>query len=168
MPHQVFVGLGSNLADPRAQLAGAATRIAAIQGVRLIALSSLYASAPLGHAEQPDFVNAVARLATGLAPKALLAELQAIEAAHGRQRSFRNAPRTLDLDILLFDQCIDDDPLLTLPHPRCHQRAFVLLPLTEVAPDCVIPGKGPARDWIPACADQQITPIGPFPPLSAR
>lgn len=163
MQHDVFVGLGSNLDAPQRQLSRALAEIARIDGVTLEATSSLYGSAPLGYRDQPDFVNAVARLGTTLSPYALLGELQRIEQQQGRQRTFRDAPRTLDLDIVLFGQLRQLDAELRLPHPRCHQRAFVLLPLLEIAPDCTIPGLGAARDWLPHCADQRIVRIGPFP-----
>ena len=156
MQEDVYLGLGSNLARPREQLRDAVHSIAAIDGVTIRAVSSHYGSAPIGYDDQPDFVNAVARVATTLSPSALLSALQAIEQAQGRQRSFRNAPRTLDLDIVLFGDLQQDDPLLTLPHPRCHERAFVLLPLQELAPDCEIPGHGPVAALIPRCADQRI------------
>lgn len=162
MDHDVFLGLGSNLDTPEHRLRRAVAHIARVPGVHLRGVSSLYRSAPLGYTEQPAFFNAVVRLGTGLAPTALLAALQRIEHEHGRTREFRNAPRTLDVDILLYDQLRQDDPALTLPHPRCHQRAFVLLPLLELAPDCVIPGRGPARDWLPGCSDQAIEKLGPL------
>jgi len=162
MNHDVFIGLGSNLEQPERQLRRAVACIAALDGVRLSGVSSLYDSAPVGYAEQPPFVNAVLRLATRLTPQALHARLQEIEQAQGRRREFRNAPRTLDLDLLLYDQLCQDDPSLTLPHPRCHERAFVLLPLLELAPDCVIPTRGKARDWLAGCAEQAIRRLGPL------
>jgi 2-amino-4-hydroxy-6-hydroxymethyldihydropteridine diphosphokinase len=110
--------------------------------------SSLYRSAPIGHAAQPDFVNAVAQLETGLPAARLLAELQELEARHGRQRSFANAPRTLDLDILLYGELSLDSPDLKIPHPRMHQRAFVLRPLLEIAPQLPLS--------LEACADQKV------------
>jgi len=161
MQSQAYLGLGSNLDAPRAQLRAAVEAIAALDGVELLGCSSHYASAPIGYDAQPDFVNAVARVATTLSPQQLLAALQGIEVGHGRRRSFRNAPRTLDLDIVLFGELQQEDPQLTLPHPRCHQRAFVLLPLLELWPDCVIPGKGPARDLLAGCADQRIERLPP-------
>jgi 2-amino-4-hydroxy-6-hydroxymethyldihydropteridine diphosphokinase len=160
MPHDVFLGLGSNLQEPARQLRAAVTRIAGLDGVTVTGCSSLYASAPLGYADQPSFLNAVLRVSTRLAPAALLAALQAVEAHQGRTREFRNAPRTLDVDILLYDALCQDDPRLTLPHPRCHERAFVLLPLLEIAPDCRIPGRGAARDWLPGCCDQEVRRLG--------
>lgn len=163
MTHDVFIGLGSNLAEPARQLRRAVGQIARLDGVRVTGLSSLYASAPVGYADQPTFLNAVLRLDTGLTPRQLLGRLHVIEQDQGRTREFRDAPRTLDLDLLLYDQLCQDDPIATLPHPRCHERAFVLLPLLELAPDCVIPGRGPARDWLAACAGQGISKLGPFP-----
>ena len=162
MQHDVFLGLGSNLQQPERQLRRAVAQIARLDGVRLTGVSSLYRSAPVGYADQPPFLNAVLRLSTRLAPKELLGRLQALEQDQGRTREFRNAPRTLDVDILLYDQLCRDDPALTLPHPRCHERAFVLLPLLELAPDCIIPGRGPARDWLAACAGQDIRQLGPL------
>ena len=107
----------------------------------------------MGHAAQPDFVNAVARLETGLPAERLLAELQAVETRHGRQRSFANAPRTLDLDILLFGNATIQSGALTVPHPRMHERAFVLKPLLEIAPQL------PFTAQLDACADQQVERI---------
>jgi 2-amino-4-hydroxy-6-hydroxymethyldihydropteridine diphosphokinase len=160
MTHDVFLGLGSNLAEPAQQLRRAIDQIAQLDGVSLVGVSSLYESAPVGYANQPSFINAVVRIATRLSPDELLSVLQVIELDQGRTREFRNAPRTLDLDVVLYDQLQQDDPRLTLPHPRCHERAFVLLPLLELAPDCVIPGRGPARDWLAGCADQGIHKLG--------
>jgi 2-amino-4-hydroxy-6-hydroxymethyldihydropteridine diphosphokinase len=113
----------------------------------------------VGHADQPDFLNAVARLETGLGAEALLGELQAIEQRHGRERSFANAPRTLDLDLLLHDGGAVSTPRLTLPHPRMHERAFVIAPLAEIAPDAEVPGHGRAADLLARCAGQRIERI---------
>src|SRR5688572_25557939 len=113
---------------------------------RLAAISSLYASAPVGHAEQPDFVNAVAKIETALDPRPLLDALLAIERRRGRVREFPNAPRTLDLDILLYGELSVNEPGLNIPHPRMHERAFVMIPLAEIAPNAVIPGVGRAAD----------------------
>jgi 2-amino-4-hydroxy-6-hydroxymethyldihydropteridine diphosphokinase len=130
-----YVGIGSNLEEPETQVRKAFDELDRMPHTRLARKSSLYRSAPVGHAEQPDFVNAVARLETGLPAERLLAELQEIEARHGRRRSFRNAPRTLDLDILLYGALSLDLPNLKIPHPRMHERAFVLRPLLEISPD---------------------------------
>jgi 2-amino-4-hydroxy-6-hydroxymethyldihydropteridine diphosphokinase len=129
-----YVGIGSNLQDPRAQVRAAFQELDRLPHTRLVRKSSLYRSAPAGYAAQPDFINAVAQLETGLPAERLLAELQEVEARHGRQRSFANAPRTLDLDLLLYGDARIDSPGLTVPHPRMHDRTFVLKPLLEIAP----------------------------------
>ena len=154
--HTAFIALGSNLDDPESKVRQGIAALAELPQAQLVAASSLYRSAAHGHADQPDYINAVAQLSTGLAPQALLAALLAIEQRFGRERTFRNAPRTLDLDLLLYDAQTMAEPGLTLPHPRMHQRAFVLAPLVEIAPACVIPGKGPAADWLARCAGQPI------------
>jgi 2-amino-4-hydroxy-6-hydroxymethyldihydropteridine diphosphokinase len=151
-----YVGLGANLDEPRRQVEAALGELGALPQTRLLQASSLYRSAPVGYADQPEFVNAVAELDTGLDALQLLAELQAIEARHGRSRSFPNAPRTLDLDLLLLEDKVFSGSDLRLPHPRMHERAFVLKPLLEIAPDVVIPGRGPAREALKACAGQQV------------
>ena len=142
---RVFVGLGANLGDPVATLDAAVAALAALPGTELVAVSAYYRTAPVD-ASGPDFVNAVAELRTSLAPQALLLALQAIEQAHGRERPFRNAPRTLDLDLLLYGARTIDEPGLTVPHPRLHERAFVLEPLAELAPGFGVPGHGPVRE----------------------
>jgi 2-amino-4-hydroxy-6-hydroxymethyldihydropteridine diphosphokinase len=156
MPHSAFIGLGSNLEDPHSQLQRAFAELDRLPDTRLVARSSLYRSAPLGYADQPEFVNAVAQIATALTPQTLLQALLEIEREHGRERTFRNAPRTLDLDILLYDDMRMHEHGLTLPHPQMHLRAFVLQPLLEVAPGCVIPGIGSAQQALRNCADQQL------------
>ena len=137
-----YVGIGSNLDGPREQVKQAFEALARLPQTRLARRSSLYRSAPLGYADQPEFINAVAELESSLSPEELLGNLQQIEKRHGRQRSFANAPRTLDLDLLLFGGEIRQSAGLTLPHPRMHQRAFVLKPLLEIAPQACIPGIG--------------------------
>lgn len=129
-----YVGIGSNLEHPRAHVMSAFDELDKLPHTRVVKKSSLYRSAPLGYAAQPDFVNAVAQLETGLPAERLLAELQGLEARHGRKRSFANAPRTLDLDLLLYGSLSLALPQLTIPHPRMHERAFVLEPLLEIAP----------------------------------
>ncbi len=155
-----FVGLGSNLAHPRRQLARAMRAIARSPAVRVVALSPNYTSAPVGcDAPQPDYVNAVAALRTTLGPRALLAALHRIERHQQRRRGFempRNAPRTLDLDLLLFGRRRLRQPDLTLPHPRMHERAFVLRPLADVAAAATIPGRGLARRFLGAVGAQRI------------
>ncbi|MDP1647385.1 MAG: 2-amino-4-hydroxy-6-hydroxymethyldihydropteridine diphosphokinase [Rubrivivax sp.] len=156
---RVFVGLGANLGDPRATLAQALQALAGLPRTRLVAASPLYRSGPID-AQGPDFINAVAELDTTLAPRELLQALQAIEQEHGRQRPHRNAPRTLDLDLLLYGQRLIDEPGLTVPHPRLHQRAFVLLPLADLAPDLVHPRLGRLQDFRGRVADQAIQVLG--------
>jgi 2-amino-4-hydroxy-6-hydroxymethyldihydropteridine diphosphokinase len=133
-----YVGLGANLGDARAAVRQALDELGALPGTRLVRASSLYRSAPVD-AGGPDYLNAVAELCTSLGPHELLAELQRIEQAAGRERPYRNAPRTLDLDLLLYGALRLDEPVLTLPHPRMRERAFVLLPLAEIAPAQVDP-----------------------------
>jgi 2-amino-4-hydroxy-6-hydroxymethyldihydropteridine diphosphokinase len=151
---RAYVGLGANLGEPRRQLQAALDELNRLPQTRLTAASGFYRSAPLGHADQPDFLNAVAELDTGLPPEVLLDCLQAIETAHGRERSFAGAPRTLDLDLLLYGDAALATPRLTVPHPRMHERAFVLRPLAEIAPQAIIPARGTARDLLPACQGQ--------------
>ena len=148
-----YVGVGSNLNDPRVQVLQAFTELDGLPNTRVVRKSSLYRSAPMGHAAQPDFVNAVAQVETGLPAERLLAELQAVEARHGRERSFPNAPRTLDLDLLLYGTARIASPALTVPHPRMHERAFVLKPLLEIAPQL------PFTAQLDACADQEVERI---------
>ena len=159
MPHIVFVGLGSNLEDPRDQLLRAFTELDELPDTRLIARSSLYRSAPLGYPDQPEFVNAVAKIATTLTPQVLLQTLLKIEHRHGRERIFRNAPRTLDMDVLLYDDKQLHEHGLTIPHPQMHLRAFVLQPLLEIAPDAGIPGIGRAAMALEECKDQVLEMI---------
>ena len=132
---QAYVALGSNLEQPAEQIRAALAALAALAGTRVLVHSSLYLTTPVGYLDQPDFINAVALLETSLSPHALLDALMQIEAGFGRERSFRNAPRVLDLDILWYQDTVLDDPQLLLPHPRMHQRAFVMVPLAEIAPD---------------------------------
>lgn len=151
-----YVGLGANLGnDPGATLTQAALHLAALPGCRVAALSSIWRSAPVD-AEGPDFLNAVIALDTTLAPLELLDALQAIEQAHGRERPYRNAPRTLDLDLLLYGDEVLTTPRLTLPHPRLGERAFVLRPLLEIAPDLIGLASGTA--W----QSQRIERLGPL------
>ena len=151
-----FVGLGANLGEPESGVREALGQLDSIPHTRVVKSSSLYRSQPLGYAAQPPFVNAVAQLETGLPAERLLAELHAIEARHGRQRSFPNAPRTLDLDLLLFGNAVIDTGNLKVPHPRMHERAFVLLPLVEIAPEAGVPGRGAAKTLLEKCTNQGL------------
>lgn len=153
---RAFIGLGANLGDPARALAAACAAIAALPGTTLRQVSALYRSAPVGGGG-PDYLNQVAEITTALAPLALLQALNAIEQAAGRERGERNAPRTLDLDLLLYGDSADrqcpprvdaTNPSLILPHPRLHQRAFVLMPLAEIAPGVLVPGLGTASELL--------------------
>jgi 2-amino-4-hydroxy-6-hydroxymethyldihydropteridine diphosphokinase len=155
----VYVGMGANLGEPRAQLLSAWEALGRIPDTQVIARSSLYRSAPIGYADQPAFLNCVARLETALPAQSLLAQLQQIERGLGRARSFPNAPRTIDLDLLLYGTETLDTPNLTLPHPRMHERAFVLVPLLELEPGATIPGRGKAAELLRKCAGQSIERI---------
>lgn len=154
-----YVALGSNLADPQGQILEAFGELDRLPQTRLIRCSSLYRSAPVGYLDQPDFINAAAEIKTRLGPHELLAALLEIEHRHGRVREFANAPRVLDLDILLYDGLVCHECGLTLPHPRMHQRAFVLQPLHEIAPHCVVPGHGAVAELLEDCAGQHIERI---------
>ncbi|MGH8738993.1 MAG: 2-amino-4-hydroxy-6-hydroxymethyldihydropteridine diphosphokinase [Burkholderiales bacterium] len=154
-----YVGLGSNLVRPREQVLAALDELDRLPQTHLVSHSRIYRSAPLGHEAQPDFVNAVARFDTELEPHRLLAELQAIEKRHGRERSFPDAPRTLDLDLLLYGDAVITSASLIVPHPRMHQRAFVLRPLAEICPSVSIPGRGTAEQLLRACAPQDVEPM---------
>ena len=143
-----WIGLGANLGDARRGLANAASALDEIPGTRLLQRSSLYRTAPIG-AEGPDYLNAVVHVQTTLTAPALLSAIQAVERRAGRERPYPNAPRTLDLDLLMYGDAQVDSPTLTLPHPRLAQRAFVLRPLAEIAPDRVAPA------WLLAVQDQR-------------
>ncbi len=157
---RAHVALGANLGNPLAALRAALSDLAAVEGVAVTATSSFYRTAPI-ESSGPDYVNAVAAVETTLPPLALLHALQAIEKAHGRVRpaGVVNAPRTLDLDLLLYGDSVIAMPELTVPHPRMHLRAFVLVPLLEIAPDASIPGRGEARHFLASVADQAIERI---------
>lgn len=156
---RAFIGLGANLGDPVVQLTRGLEEVAALPGTRLVARSSLYRSAPVGVGPQPEFVNAVAEIETELEPRRLLESLLDIERRHGRVREVPNSPRTLDLDVLLYEDLVCHEHGLTIPHPRMHERAFVLRPLLEIAPDCMIPGLGPAAGFTAAVAGQAVEKI---------
>jgi 2-amino-4-hydroxy-6-hydroxymethyldihydropteridine diphosphokinase len=153
---KAFIGLGANLGEPRAQVRRAMTALTSIPETRLLSTSSLYRSAPVSVGEQPDFINAVAEIETGLGARALLDELLAIEARFGRRRDFPGAPRTLDLDLLLYGDQVIAEPELVVPHPRMHERAFVLAPLSEIASAAIVPGKGAVAALLADCKDQRV------------
>ena len=160
MKVHAFVGLGANLGDPESQVRGAIAALGGLPRTRLLAASSLYRSAPVGVGEQPDFINAVAKVETALAARELLDELLTVEARAGRERPYPGAPRTLDLDLLLYGDRLIDEPGLVVPHPRMHERAFVLLPLAEISADISVPRKGSVKTLLAACRDQKISQIG--------
>ena len=149
-----YVALGGNLGDPRQQLLEAMDALAHLPGTRVLRRSRLYRTPPWGVQEQPPFLNAAVVLDTDLAPHDLLDALLAIEQRAGRVRAERNGPRTLDLDLLHMDGVQLDDERLTLPHPRIAERAFVLLPLNDIAPDLLLPGQGRVAGLL-AAADTQ-------------
>jgi 2-amino-4-hydroxy-6-hydroxymethyldihydropteridine diphosphokinase len=151
-----YVALGANLGDAEGSLRAVMSELSKLPGVRLLKSSSLYRTAPVGLKNQPDFINAAVILESDWSAAEMLAALFSIEQRFGRQRSVPNAPRTLDLDLLLYGDESSDDPALTLPHPRMHERAFVLAPLAEIAPGLVIPGKGTVTDLLAQCEDQRI------------
>jgi len=146
---RAYVALGSNLDDPRTQVLRGFEALASLPDTSLVARSRLYRSAPWGVAEQPEFVNAVAELETRLTPLDLLGALLAIERSAGRERDrARWGPRVLDLDLLLYGNAVLDQPGLTLPHRYLHERAFVLLPLADLAPELEVPGRGRVRELL--------------------
>ena len=153
-----YIGIGANLGDARANVADAFERLQKLAGCTLMATSSLYRTAPIDSSGD-DYINAVARIATTLDAEALLRGLHALEQAHGRERPYRNAPRTLDLDLLLYGDEQIASATLTVPHPRITERAFVLVPLLELAPAVVVPGLGLAQDYLASVADQAISQL---------
>jgi 2-amino-4-hydroxy-6-hydroxymethyldihydropteridine diphosphokinase len=158
--HRAYVGIGSNLRDPLVQVRAAIVALGAIDSTRVSACSSLYRSTPVGFAEQPDFINAVAALDTVQDARSLLDCLLAIEQARGRERTLPNGPRVLDLDLLLFDDVRVGGESLTVPHPRMHVRAFVLIPLIEIAPRIIVPGHGSAVELLARVEQTGIERIG--------
>jgi 2-amino-4-hydroxy-6-hydroxymethyldihydropteridine diphosphokinase len=153
---RAFIALGSNLDGPAAHVARALREIAALPDTELVRTSSFYESPPVGYSAQPHFINAVAEIETSLAPRALLDQLLRVEQDHGRRRQFPNSPRTLDLDIVLYGEQAIREPGLTIPHPRMHERAFVVVPLVEIAPEAPIPGRGMARDLLNTVDAQSV------------
>ncbi|AEF98804.1 2-amino-4-hydroxy-6-hydroxymethyldihydropteridine diphosphokinase [Methylomonas methanica] len=159
---EAYIGLGSNLDDPLRQVRTAAQEISALPDIRDHKLSPLYSSHPVGPQDQPDYINAVMRIHTNLAPMDLLRRLQAIENLHGRTRSTRWGARTLDLDLLLYDDLMLNEPELIVPHVELANRAFVLYPLADIAPaDLSIAGLGPLGDLLAKCSAEGIKRIEP-------
>ena len=141
--HRVVLSVGSNLGDRLGTLQGCVQAIGGLPETDVLAISPVYETAPVGGPAQPDYLNAVLIAGTGLAPRDLLAATQRVEADFGRIRAERFGPRTLDIDIISYDEEISSDPVLTLPHPRAHERAFVLAPWHDVDPAASLPGRGP-------------------------
>ena len=155
-----YVGLGANLGDPMRQVQQALRELDALPATKVVTQSSLYRTVPVGYADQPSFINAVAQLETSLEPRALFDELKQIEHRHGRLRGVPNGPRTLDLDLLIFAGEISCDENLIIPHPRMHERAFVLVPLAEIAAELEVPGRGRVVDLLQALERQGVEKIG--------
>ncbi len=151
---RVFLGFGSNIGDRVANVRRACRLVGEIPGFRVVRVSSLIETAPVGYTDQPDFINAAAEIETDLTPRALIAAVKEIERAMGREKTVRFGPRVIDIDILLFGDRVINEPDLVIPHPRMHERAFVLAPLAEIAPDAVHPVTGKRiidmRDDVPA------------------
>ncbi|MDQ3057317.1 MAG: 2-amino-4-hydroxy-6-hydroxymethyldihydropteridine diphosphokinase [Pseudomonadota bacterium] len=157
-PVRAFIALGGNLGDPVVTLYEAIRELDRLPSTRMVRASQLYRSAAWGVTEQPDFINAVALLETSLDARTLLDAMLVIERSHGRDRDVeaRWGPRTLDLDLLLYGDAVIDEPGLRVPHPHLHERAFVLLPLAEIAADAMIPGQGAVRELTAAIGSDAI------------
>ena len=154
------MALGSNLGDPAQQIRSALRALAALPGTRLVRQSSFYCNPPEGGLDQPEFVNAAAQIETRASPRELLDHLLEIERAHGRSRDFPNAPRTLDLDVILYGDQVVREPGLTIPHPRMLERPFVMVPLAEISPDAVVPGRGRVADLAAKLDAASLSKIG--------
>lgn len=161
MTERLAIGLGANLGDPLDSLRGAVAHIAGMPTMSGVAVSSLYRTAPVGGVEQPDFLNAVLVADTDLEPDALIDMAAHVEARFGRTREVRWGPRTLDVDILALGRTVSDDPRIVLPHPRAHERAFVLVPWAEVQPDATIAGHGTVADCLARLSDDDLAGVEP-------
>ena len=157
MPIRSYIGLGANLGDPRETIQVALRELAATPDLTILKVAPLYASAPID-SSGPNYINTVASLDTSLGPQELLAVLQKIELLHGRERPYINAPRTLDLDLLLYDDITLNTPMLTIPHPRMHLRAFVLQPLRDIAGNMTL-SQGSLDTLLAQCKDQGLSPL---------
>jgi 2-amino-4-hydroxy-6-hydroxymethyldihydropteridine diphosphokinase len=161
-PHRALLAVGANLGDRLGTLQGCVQAIGGLADTDVLAISPVYETAPVGGPAQPDYLNAVLIVATALGPRALLAATQRIEADFGRVRlpgAERFGPRTLDIDIISYDEEISDDPVLTLPHPRAHERAFVLVPWASLEPDAVLPGRGRVADLVAALPAEEVAAV---------
>lgn len=155
--HIAWIGLGANLGDAIATLQAAAQDLTQADGISAVTVSRFFRTAPIA-SSGPPYINAAARVVTTLEPLALLDALQGIETHHGRERPYRNAPRTLDLDLLLFDDVVMDTPRLVIPHPRMHERGFVLAPLCDLDPNLRLP-QGNVASLLRACAAQDVVAL---------
>lgn len=153
---RAFIALGSNLNNPKQQVILAIADLLQLPHTQVVEHSSLYLTAPVGYDDQPDFINAVVEINTTLSPVNLLDAILAIEEKHGRERSFPNAPRVLDCDLLWYDDLTIQTPKLTLPHPRMHERGFVMLPMAEIAPDLQLKKIGKISELADKCSDQGV------------
>lgn len=151
-----MLSLGSNLGDRLDNLQGAIDALFDAPGLKVVAISPVYETKPVGGPEQGDFLNVVIVADSNVAPRSLLERVLNIEESMDRVRDVRWGPRTLDIDIVTIGELTCDDPELTLPHPRAHERAFVLVPWADVEPDAALPGRGPVRDLLPSVAGQQL------------
>lgn len=152
----VFLSLGSNLGDRKANIREALSRLSANSDIQLKDISSLYETAPIGYADQPDFINAVACVRTDLSPIDLFYAIVEIESGMGRVRNFHWEPRVIDIDILFYDHVEMDAPELTIPHPRMMERAFVIAPLAEIVPNMILPNGRKPEEVLMKLADQQV------------
>lgn len=159
LPHRVYIAFGSNRESPVEQLIRARRTLALHPDLKEVAASRLYRTPPFGYTAQDDFINAVCAYDTSLTPRCLLAAVNAVEAAHGRVRALKNGPRTLDLDILLYDDDILHNARLTVPHPGIVERAFVLLPLADIAPTLAVPGQAPVCELLAGVSCEGISVI---------
>lgn len=156
-----LIALGGNLQQPEKQVSKAITVLANTSGLTLVKASSLYATAPVGYDNQPDFINAVMQVSTQMPAPQLMQLLLDIEQQFGRERPFPNAPRILDLDLLDYDGIMLDTPLLTLPHPRMHMRGFVLVPLAEIVPDFVLSSGQSVVEWLATNKHDDVRKLDP-------
>lgn len=158
---KIYIGLGSNLESPRQQVTSAIEELVALPDIFDLRASSLYQSSPIGPSDQPDYINAAVEVSTPLTPAQLLATLQGLENLHERKRLIRWGPRTLDLDLLVWHQQTVNTPTLTIPHPECCNRDFVLVPLYELNPDLLIPNFGKVSQLIDRLASNPLKKLAP-------
>lgn len=156
---KAYIGLGSNMGDKRASILAALELLGKTPGIALLRTAPLYRTAPVGYTEQEWFVNTVAEIDTTLSPRELLAACLEIERRLGRVRSMRWGPRVIDLDLLLYGELVVDEPDLVVPHPRMHERAFVLVPLADLAPDLAVPGRGKVKDLLGSLDTSGVCPL---------